>query len=133
MRRVPWITILLVATSLAACGDDDGMVPDAGTRDGSAGADAGTDAGTDAGNERDSGLPDMACEPSGIFCTEAEVCRKSTGFCLGPGRCLARPEACPADAGPPVCGCDGVTYGSECDAHRAGESLQALGACDGGA
>ena len=32
-------------------------------------------------------------------------------------------------AGEPVCGCDGETYGSECQAHIHGVSVAAQGAC----
>ena len=94
--------LLAVALCLVACGDD-----------GMGGMDAG---------------PAMACTPSGNFCTPEQTCVKSTGFCLGPGNCVARPTVCPA-LDEPVCGCDGVTYANECEAQRAGQSLEALGAC----
>ncbi len=64
---------------------------------------------------------------SGFFCsyTRADIC----GAADATGVCMVRPEACPAIAGA-VCGCDAVTYTSECVANAAGTSLSHDGACE---
>ena len=48
--------------------------------------------------------------------------------CNTPGQCLPRPESC-TKLDTPVCGCDGQTYQSLCEAHRAGVGLYSNTAC----
>ena len=84
-----------------------------------------------------------ACLPLGTACpeetpsAEPRPCRtngdcRTTEYCAWtncapPGVCTPRPTDCAANA--PVCGCDAVTYPSECAAVTAGTSLRALSAC----
>jgi hypothetical protein len=79
---------------------------------------------------------DGGCEP-GTFCefivtvavgaaTPPAVCGNSP---TAPGTCSPVPLQCDGVAETPVCGCDGKTYASHCEAQRAHISVAAAGAC----
>jgi hypothetical protein len=111
---------------------DAGFV-DAGAFD--AGADAGAfDAGAfDAG--ADAGAFDAGSADVGTRCLVAADCAPSeycfARGCTDPGVCQPRPAApcasIPLD--PPVCGCNGVTYSTPCQARRARQRIRSVGAC----
>lgn len=99
------------------------------------------------GADCDNGWPDpMACQvahqhcfgpPPGCTtsadCPMGEWCQTPRGACGGPGTCVppAPPGwSCP-DPGPPVCGCDGVTYGCDAMAISLGVNVASDGACNG--
>lgn len=68
----------------------------------------------------------------GIPCTDpADFCKLGVGQCCCgfQGVCTPTPEACRA-VWDPVCGCDGVTYGNECEAAAAGVNINHLGSCE---
>lgn len=75
-----------------------------------------------------------ACTPMGTYvppcnppCSGSEYC--ATSACQGPGTCMPRPPITQMCTDVPVCGCDGISYGTACDAHRAGVDVANLGTC----
>lgn len=74
--------------------------------------------------------PPPGCTSS-ADCGEGEWCVTPRGECGGVGTCEPVPPpgwACP-DPGPPVCGCDGVTYGCDDHAHAVGVNVAGDGDC----
>ncbi|MCX4242790.1 DUF4215 domain-containing protein [Paraliomyxa miuraensis] len=76
-------------------------------------------------------LPDDACTsnddcPGDEFCyfVEAAACGD-----VAAGLCFPQPLGCEGVEPSPVCGCDGQTYASQCEADLAGVSVEAQGAC----
>ncbi len=72
--------------------------------------------------------------PMGTACTSARGCG-FTQFCAlttcggTSGVCRDVPRRCGGGTEPPVCGCDGTTYASQCEADRARASVASAGAC----
>lgn len=89
------------------------------------------------------GLCPKSCEPAP--CTSDAACpdaatglvycdRAASGAptdCAGAGLCRPKPDTCGASTGS-VCGCDGVTYASACEAGHQGISVASAGACVAG-
>ncbi|MBM3188929.1 MAG: DUF1565 domain-containing protein [Chloroflexi bacterium] len=74
-------------------------------------------------------------QPPGCFsdreCALWHFCHKATGDCEGTGTCeeIRWWDYCIAIY-MPVCGCNGTTYGNECEALRVGMSVRHYGECD---
>jgi hypothetical protein len=62
-------------------------------------------------------------------CLFNTYCTKAVDDCEGLGTCTERPEVCP-QIYQPVCGCDGNTYSSECEAAGAGVNVIADQPCE---
>ena len=67
---------------------------------------------------------------SNIHCDTGDYCAKDVGDCDGTGECVQRPGGCVPGDGPPVCGCDGVTYDDACYCAYAGVSIDHEGSCE---
>jgi hypothetical protein len=68
-----------------------------------------------------------------IRCKDDEWCDYPSGAICGAndhfGTCRPKPASCPIVKGPKVCGCDGKTYDSQCDAQKAGVDISSLHHC----
>lgn len=78
------------------------------------------------------------CEPqvcggiAGLACPDGQVCDLRDPTCQIAdlaGICSPKPGACPR-VYDPVCGCDGITYGNDCERLAAGATLAHLGPCE---
>ncbi len=70
---------------------------------------------------------------AGFPCPDDQVCNLVDPTCLTAdlaGLCVAKPDAC-LQVYDPVCGCDGVTYGNDCERLRASATLRHAGPCCG--
>ncbi len=83
----------------------------------------------------DEGVPeDGLWRPGvGLVCADGLLCDLSIADTCGAegnavGLCITIPLSCEGDDSP-VCGCDGVTYGSRCEANAADEIVAADGPC----
>jgi len=68
----------------------------------------------------------------GIVCDEGLFCDNRVGLCNAPdidGVCVRVPQVCTRDYRP-VCGCDGRTYGNDCDRRAAKVSKRQDGPCN---
>jgi hypothetical protein len=66
-----------------------------------------------------------------VKCPDGQACRFPAAQCGTAdlaGTCVAVPSTC-QEAGPQVCGCDGITYANECQLLKAGVRAAKAGAC----
>ncbi|MCO4762807.1 MAG: hypothetical protein KC502_14935 [Myxococcales bacterium] len=126
------------ADAAGGAGNDGGGQGGAGT-DGAAGSgDAGaagsSDTGSAGGADATSGPKvctyNATTGPTGSECGSGKTCLVGVGKCTGLviGQCLPTPNVCPAVVAE-VCGCDGKTYTSLCDAQVAGAIVKTGGKC----
>jgi hypothetical protein len=78
-----------------------------------------------------------ACDPAGDQCGKDAVCLPPLFQCELPaegGKCFPVPDTCPLSAAPfpllAVCGCDGTTYDSACEAIQNGVQAAHAGPCE---
>lgn len=72
--------------------------------------------------------------PPNPSCDAGEFCEQPAGTCYVadlPGTCQPIPDVCLAVVDP-VCGCDGRTYGNDCERQRAQVALDHRGVCEPG-
>jgi hypothetical protein len=71
---------------------------------------------------------EMCGGPAKVACGEKLFCDATACGGGAQGTCTTRPEMC-AEIYQPVCGCDGKTYGNDCERQMAGAARDHLGAC----
>lgn len=87
--------------------------------------------GSDDDDGDNAGPGDMCGGIAAVPCRKDYFCRYPEGICGAgdqSGICQQIPDVC-AEIFAPVCGCDDRTYGNECEAYGASQSVKAQGEC----
>ncbi len=128
------IAVALIALCAAGCHSSVNLAGDSRTDTVTdPGSDGTADSPADTAAEADA-MPDTVTDgPSGCHlgdCPPSSFCEMGPGVCdpAGMGRCVEIPSGCD-DYWDPECGCDGVTYGNECERRSASQSLRHRGEC----
>ena len=77
--------------------------------------------------------PDAVCDPScrsDLDCPGDQYCQFAYEICAGLGECQDKPDVTSCATDTEVCGCDGLTYPSDCHRQAAGVSLAEEGPCE---
>lgn len=85
----------------------------------------------DIGAVETDGGPELCGGIEGRECGEGEFCELPEGQCLvadSQGTCIYQPQMCTRDYRP-VCGCDGRTYGNDCERQSGGVQKDYDGEC----
>jgi Kazal-type serine protease inhibitor domain len=72
------------------------------------------------------------CQIPGDSCGPALWCEPPTDTCFlfnATGHCVRVPKGCPSQIVRPVCGCNGQTYGNDCQRLQAKEAKKHNGKC----
>lgn len=142
------VSSLSLSFLLFGCSCQTAVVPDAGGDDAPIGEDSGTDsgvdapaldAGTDAGADTGADAPLDASD----FDADLHLCSSMSGpvtacgaleycniSCRAANAGTCEPAGMDCGTGFSVCGCDGVTYPSECEAQLAGTDILFVGDCE---